>query len=81
MSRIAEGITLFAAVLGLQIPAACNDKQAFQDEDRRIAAALTPHCRPGRVIQDDDGRWLCLYLNHDGQAITRPAFGQPLGAL
>ncbi len=67
-------------ILTLNIIAGCNDKQAAERDalaESELLHALAPICGRG-VPVNQDGRYLCVYINSDGEAVTRAIFDVPV---
>lgn len=58
-----------------------SDAQAFSRLDNRTEMAGRGVCGARGHLVQEDGRYLCVYVNTDGTAAARPVFDSPIGAL
>lgn len=86
--------TLFSALLGSVIVlsfaigmhsigqrVARQDAKQFAEHDQMIERAAAAACgRRAEVIKTRHG-WLCLYVNPDGESITRPVLDSPIAGV
>ena len=71
---------LLTIVLGLNVIAGCNDRQAEERDalaDAKVLQSLGPVCGRGTPVKQDD-RFLCLYVNSDGAAVVRAILDAPV---
>lgn len=69
-----------SVILALNIIAGCNDKQAAIRDDlaeAEVLASLATVCGRGHAV-NQDGRYLCVYVNSDGESVTRAIFDAPV---